>query len=91
MQYRRADDMTWDVSEDRAVVLDAGGTTLITLNPVGTLLWQMLEAPRAAQDLVDELSREFPDVPRSQIRDDVTAFLDDLVRERLLVEHITSN
>lgn len=85
MQYGRSDEVTWDMSGDRAVVLDAAGAVLITLNPVGSLLWQMLDSPRAAADLVDALADRYPEVPLAQLREDVELFLEELMAEGLLV------
>lgn len=85
MQYRRADDMTWDTADDRAVILDPQGATLITLNPVGTLLWLELDAPRDVEGLTSALHEHFPEVAPTQLREDVEDFLDSLRDEGLLV------
>lgn len=83
--YRHADDMTWDDADDRAVILDAGGSTLITLNPVGTEIWHQLDVPCDVETLTTRLAGTFPDVERDQLRDDVIGFLEELVAEGLLV------
>lgn len=85
VRYRRAEDMTWDDAGERAVILDAQGSTLITLNPVGTILWHELAEPRDAQGLIDHLSGAFPEVDLGQIRHDVEGFVDSLLAEGLLV------
>ncbi len=85
MHYRRADGMTWDLADDRAVILDAQGATLITLNPVGTLLWEALDRARSTDELADQLHGEFPEVATDQLRDDVDEFMSTMLDERLVV------
>jgi hypothetical protein len=77
--------MTWDDAGDRVVILDARGSALITLNPVGTLLWHALAEPLAPPALVDRLADEFPDVDRAQLDADVQEFVDSLLAEGLVV------
>ena len=86
MSYARAEGMTWDMAEDRAVILDADGATLITLNPVATLLWQELESPSDSGGLVEVLATQFPEAERSQLGEDVEQFLVEMLDEGLLVE-----
>ncbi len=85
VRYRRAEGMTWDDAGDRAVILDAEGSTLITLNPVGTLVWHELDEPSEATVLVERIAGRFPDVEPQQVRKDVEDFVDILVTEGLLV------
>lgn len=84
-RYRRSDEMTWDEAGDRVVILDARGAVLITLNPVGTLLWHALAEPLDAPALVDHLADTFPEVDRAQLDADVQEFVDSLLAEGLVV------
>ena len=43
-RFRRSDEVVFEVSAGRAVLLDRTGKELITLNPVGTLVWQASSA-----------------------------------------------
>jgi hypothetical protein len=74
---RRADHVIWEVTGARAVLLDPDGTELITLNPVGTLVWDAIDGlpPDAIADL---LHPQFEGVTREQLAIDVRAFLEDL-------------
>ena len=74
---RRADHVIWEVTGTRAVLLDPDGTELITLNPVGTLVWDAIDdlPPDAITDL---LLPQFEGVTREQFATDVRTFLDDL-------------
>jgi Coenzyme PQQ synthesis protein D (PqqD) len=86
VQYRRADDMTWDTADERAVILDPHGATMITLNPVGTLLWLELDTPRDVDGLTAALCERFPEVAPDQLREDVEDFVGSLRDEGLLVD-----
>jgi hypothetical protein len=85
MRYRRSSDVTWELADERAVILDAGGSTLTTLNPVGTLIWQYLDEGRDDTDILGHLARRFPGVDRERLQDDAEAFLARLVDGGLLV------
>jgi hypothetical protein len=85
MRYLRSAAVTWELADERAVILDAEGSTLTTLNPVGTLIWQYLDEGRDDADIVGDLARRFPAVDRRQLHDDAEAFLARLVDGGLLV------
>jgi hypothetical protein len=74
---RRADHVIWEVTGSRAVLLDPDGSELITLNPVGTIIWGAIDGipPDAITDLVHP---QFEDVPRDRLAADVRAFLAEL-------------
>jgi hypothetical protein len=85
MRYHRSTAVTWELADERAVILDAEGSTLTTLNPVGTLIWEYLDEARDDTDIVGHLARRFPGVDRRQLHDDAGAFLARLVDGGLLV------
>jgi Coenzyme PQQ synthesis protein D (PqqD) len=89
-QYRRSDDVVFEVAGDRAVLLDAAGKELITLNPVGSLVWQMLGEPHDAAGVAAALHAAFPDVPKTKLEDDANAFLAELVASELVVHDAAS-
>ena len=78
MEFRRSESVTFEVIDQRAVLLDPDGVELITLNPVGTLVWELLEPPCAPEAIVAGLVDRFPDVPVDALRADVDHFLSDL-------------
>jgi len=75
---RRAAGVNYEIIEGRAVVIDPDGRELITLNEVGTLIWEHLDGERDVPALVDELLTEFDGVTREQFERDVRAYLDEL-------------
>ena len=84
MRYTRRDRVIAERSGERTVVLDADGTTLTTLSPVGALLWEQL--PCSIDDAVSYLKDTFPDIAEDVFVADVTAFFDDLVANSLIID-----
>jgi hypothetical protein len=85
MRYHHAAEVTWELADERAVILDAAGRTLTTLNPVGTIIWQYLDDAGDGTDIVGQLACRFPGVDRAQLHDDAEAFLARLLDGGLLV------
>jgi hypothetical protein len=85
-RFRRSDQVVFEVAGDRAVLLDATGKELITLNPVGTLVWKMLDQASDADELVSGLHEAFPDVPVAKLAEDVERFLAELTASDLVVD-----
>lgn len=82
--FRHAGGLTWDHVDDRVVVLDADGSSMITLNPVASMLWPELEPSASPEVLVRTLHDAFSDVSTEQLQQDVEAFLDELLGEGLI-------
>ncbi len=76
MLPKRHPDVVHEVIDGRAVLVDAAGTELITLNEAGSLIWAELDG---ATDLAT-LYRAFP----QWSSDDVDAFLAELADAGLL-------
>ncbi len=51
--------------------------SIYSFNGTGSLIWQLLDAPRSLADLIDAVEREF-DVEQQQAQRDVTQFLNDM-------------
>jgi hypothetical protein len=85
MRYHRCVDVTWELADDRAVILDARGSTLTTLNPVGTLIWHYLDEDRDPDEVAGHLLERFPGVDPARAHHDAETFIDRLVDDGLLV------
>ena len=82
----RSGDVLFEVVAGRAVLVDPSGAELITLNPVGTLIWDALAQPADADSLTDRFQFEFEGVSSEQLRADIAAFLGELDGLSLLAE-----
>ena len=85
-RVQRADDVVYEVTGGRAVLLDAAGTELITLNPVGTLVWQAIDGRRDAHGLAAAIQPQLGDVDPARVTSDVVAFVGELRQAGLVVD-----
>ena len=81
---KRSSDVTYEVVDGQAVLVDPNGRELLTLNEVGTVVWQALDGTTEPAEIVHGLSAQFPDVDVAAIERDVAAFLDELRSSGLL-------
>ena len=85
-RLQRSADVVFDVVVDRAILLDGGGHELITLNAVGTVVWNELDGRRDADELAADLFGRFVDVGLDELRADIAGFLEELVTLGLAVD-----
>lgn len=57
--------------------------SLYTLNPVGSVLWDFMNESHTVAEMVERICGEF-EVTADQARQDIEAFLDSLMAERLV-------
>jgi len=74
--------MSRQVGEE-TVILDLGSGTYFGLDPVGTRVWQLAEAGLGVSQIIGTLVNEY-EATEDQLRQDVTALLDDLVTRGLV-------
>jgi hypothetical protein len=66
------------------IMLDFANGKYLTINAVGTSVWQMIETPVPVETVVGQLI-DLYEAPRDQILHDVLAFLDDLASRGLVL------
>jgi hypothetical protein len=86
MGFRRSPEITYETIDRRAVLVDGTGAELITLNPVGSLVWNALDGERDATALAGDLVGSFTGVTRGQLEADIVDFLAELAASRLVTE-----
>ncbi len=79
MKYQRSAGVTAEMAGDQVVLLDGAGTQLLTLNVVGTMVWDRLGEPAGVDDLTQSVAAEFSDVPADVVGGDIESFLAELV------------
>jgi len=79
---RRADWLTAKV-DDEILMMSVENGLYVGLSDVGARIWELIEAPRDTDSLCAALEREF-DVAPEVCRTEVAAFLDQLVRHRVI-------
>jgi hypothetical protein len=76
-----ASGVLWEQVDVKVMLIDQASSELVTLNPVGSLIWRTLAAqPTSASRLAEVVSESFPEVSLTQATEDVEIFLDELVR-----------
>jgi len=85
MQFRRASGVISDELNGHAVLLDRGAVRMVTLNPIGTLVWQLLDDDRTCSEVVTLLLPNVRGVTIEQLETDVASFLDELVEVGVVI------
>jgi hypothetical protein len=76
--------VVYEVIDGQAVLLDGEGAELITLNTVGTLVWEELDGRRNVEELAGALASRFEGVSRADLARDIDAFLAELEASALV-------
>jgi len=84
MAIRRRDGVSYEPSGDTVVILDADGTVMTTLNPVGAVIWKALDGERDAAALAAELVPQFDGVAVHELEADIIDFVESLVEAKLV-------
>ena len=79
MQFRRAEGVVYDELDGHAMLLDRDAVRMLTLNRVGTLVWNLLDEDRTCAELTALLLPKVRGVTVEQLEIDVASFLDELV------------
>lgn len=69
--------------DGETVILDIASGIYSGLDPVGTMVWNMLEKPVAFTEIVQAVLAQF-DVTEAQCSDDLCGFLNDLYQNKLI-------
>jgi Coenzyme PQQ synthesis protein D (PqqD) len=72
-----------------AVLLDIGQGTCYSMNPAGTLIWQLLRLNYSTEQIVHSLATRFG-ADHDRIREDVIEYTEDLRRNGLIIMRATA-
>lgn len=67
-----------------AVIMDPQEGRVLSLNPVGTLIWDMADGSNAQEDILTAVCSEF-DVSRDEASPDLVEFVEKLAGKNLLL------
>ena len=71
------------MTQDGAVLMNIKGGHMVTLNPIGYIIWQQLSDGRSPEQIAARLASEFG-IPREQASADVNEFLEHLEAQHLI-------
>ena len=84
-RFKTSDDVVGRMVGGELVLLDMASGTYFGLDPVGSLIWEMLSAgPVTLGEASDAVEREY-DAPRDRIEADVIALAADLSEKGLII------
>ena len=86
MAVQRVVGVVSEVVDGKAVLIDATGKELITLNAVGSIVWDAIDGHRERAALVELLAAQFADVPSDRLAGDVDRFLESLAAAGLVTD-----
>lgn len=69
--------------DEETVILAPSGDQVLSLNAVGSFIWQQIDGAHTVRDIVDVLCDEY-EVARDQAEADVASFLDQLAEHGLI-------
>ena len=79
------DEVAVEVLQGEAVLINLSTGHYYSMDKVGASVWQMIEAGLTPDAIASRVIAEY-DVAPDRARDDITALLDDLRRERLAID-----
>ena len=91
MAWQRSPRVVYEVVDGQAVLVDPEGVELVTLNPVGTLVWQELDGRREAAELASALLGRLEGVTGPELERDVAEFLAELEMAALICPSVDAN
>jgi hypothetical protein len=83
-RLRVADRNVWSALGEEVVILDLASSSYLGLDEVGAAVWGLLAEPRTVVELEEALVDSY-DVAPERLREDLRAFLEQLVERGLVV------
>jgi hypothetical protein len=84
MLVRKADGWISAKTDDAVLLMGIKHDVYLGLSPVGSRIWELLDAPRSIDELCAELVAEF-DIDQAQCRAEVLEFLNDMSKRGVFV------
>ena len=80
---RISENVRTTANQDGAVLMDIQGGSMLTLNPIGSIIWQQLSDGRPPEQIAERLASEFG-IAREQALTDVNEFVEQLQAQHLI-------
>ena len=81
---KRHPDMVFSHIDDEVVMMSIETGEYYGLNPVASIIWELLEKPNTFNQLIELLMNEF-EIDESTCQKDVTLFLNQLIEKKLVI------
>jgi hypothetical protein len=86
MTLRPAPEVIYEVIDGRAMLVSPDGAELISLNAVGTMVWESLATAGDPARIAAELHPRFEGVSLDELQRDIADFLEELRQQGLVRE-----
>lgn len=86
LSFARATNVTWRNFDGNSILLHLGSGVYYTLNPAGTLIWELLARRISGQDLLAVLCDRYR-VEEEEARRDLAGLLEQFAQEGLISVH----
>ena len=83
--YVRNQKIAWQVVDDKIVLVSPQTHKIHILSGCGSRIWEYLKETKKEEELIDLVCEEF-DVGATQAEEDIDHFLNDLLKEELVLE-----
>ncbi len=83
MKFSKTTDVLTSKIDDEIIILSIEADAYFGLNDVGSRVWELLDEPATLDELVQRFMAEY-DVDAETCRNDVEAFLDDMLSRKLV-------
>jgi len=80
---RISENIRTSFNQDGAVLMDIQGGSMLTLNPIGSIIWQQLSDGRSPEQIAEHLASEFG-ITREHALTDVSEFVQQLEAQHLI-------
>lgn len=81
---RIAENIRTSFNQDGAVLMDIQGGSMLTLNPIGSIIWRQLSEGKSPGQIAEHLVTEFR-IPQEQALTDVNEFVQQLQAQQLIL------
>jgi hypothetical protein len=88
MAWERSPAVIYEIVDGRAVLVDPDGTEIITLNAVGTLVWEALDGTRGAPELATTIAPGLEGVTLPELEHDIGEFLTEVEEAGLITPSV---
>lgn len=81
---QRAENVTFEVVADEAILIDINTGTYFSLNEVGTEFWELLDGQQTIEQHATNIANKY-EVETSMVVDDLLELAEEMAKDKLLI------
>ena len=75
----------WQLDKEKKIVVVLGLEGIVQFNAVGLAIWLRLDGRHTIEQIIEELTKIYPDQERNRLETDVMSFINHLVANHLVI------